>query len=106
MTALTSLLTEDATWSMPPYELWLQTHDDITKWCLGQGAACEGSRLVATSANGAPAFAQYKPDPKGGHSAWSLQVLEVEGDRITGIIFFLDVEAIYPLFDLPLRLDA
>ena len=29
-----------------------------------------------------------------------------EGDQITGIIFFLDVEAIYPLFDLPLRLDA
>jgi len=106
MTALTSLLTEDATWSMPPYELWLQTHDDIRKWCLGPGAACEGSRLVPTSANGAPAFAQYKPDPKGGHSAWSLQVLEVDGDSITGIIFFLDVEAIYPMFDLPLHLDA
>jgi RNA polymerase sigma-70 factor (ECF subfamily) len=106
MTALTALLTEDATWSMPPYELWLQTHEDITKWCLGQGAACEGSRLVATSANGAPAYAQYKPDPKGGHSAWSLQVLEVEDDRITGIMFFLDVEAIYPLFGLPLHLDT
>ena len=57
-------------------------------------------------ANGAPAFAQYKPHPDGGHEAWSLQVLEVDDDRITGIMFFLDVEAIYPMFGLPLRLPA
>jgi RNA polymerase sigma-70 factor (ECF subfamily) len=106
MAALTALLTEDASWSMPPYELWLQTHDDIVTWCLGPGFACEGSRLVATTANGAPAYAQYKPDPDGGFSAWSLQVLDLEGDRITGIMFFLDVEAFYPMFDLPLHLDA
>jgi RNA polymerase sigma-70 factor (ECF subfamily) len=61
---------------------------------------------VPISANGSPAFAQYKPDPDGGYSAWSLQVLDVSGDRITGIMFFLDVEAFYPLFDLPLRLEA
>ena len=105
MAALTALLTEDATWSMPPYALWLQTHDDIRAWCLGPGIGCDGSRLVATSANGAPAFAQYKPDPAGGHSAWALQVLETAGDRVTGIIFFLDVQAIYPMFGLPLHLD-
>ena len=28
---LTSLLLEDATWSMSPYELWLQTREDIRK---------------------------------------------------------------------------
>jgi len=106
MDSLTSLLREDATWNMPPYELWLQTHDDIVTWCLGPGYACEGSKLVPISANGSPAFAQYKPDPAGGYSAWSLQVLDVSGDRITGIMFFLDVEAFYPLFDLPLRLEA
>jgi RNA polymerase sigma-70 factor (ECF subfamily) len=104
--ALVAMLTEDASWSMPPYELWLQTHDDIVTWCLGPGYACEGSKLVPISANGSPAFAQYKPDPAGGYSAWSLQVLDVSGDQITGIMFFLDVEAFYPLFDLPLRLEA
>ena len=36
------------TWSMPPYELWLQTHDDIVKWCLGPGIGCRGSRLIPT----------------------------------------------------------
>ena len=106
MNALTELLTEDASWSMPPYALWLQTHDDIRAWCLGPGIGCEGSRLVPIEANGAPAFAQYKPHPDGGHEAWSLQVLEVGDDRITGIMFFLDVEAIYPMFGLPLRLPG
>jgi RNA polymerase sigma-70 factor (ECF subfamily) len=106
MTALTSLLAEDASWSMPPYELWLQTHADIVKWCTGPGYACEGSKLVPTSANGAPAYAQYKPDPAGGYSAWSLQVVDVVGDRIAGLMFFLDVESYYPMFGLPLHLDA
>ena len=105
MDALTSLLREDATWNMPPYDLWLQTHRDIVDWCLGQGAACRGSRLVATMANGSPAFAQYKPAPDGGHAAWSLQVLELDGDRIAGITFFLDTQRFFPMFGLPLRLD-
>jgi hypothetical protein len=30
----------------------------------------------------------------------------VSGDQITGVMFFLDVEAFYPLFDLPLRLET
>jgi RNA polymerase sigma-70 factor (ECF subfamily) len=107
MSALTSLLQEDATWSMPPYELWLQTHDDIVKWCLGPGYACRGSRLIATMANGSPAFGQYKPDPDGGLAPWSLQVLELEpdGGRIAGITFFLDTERFFPLFGLPAHLD-
>jgi RNA polymerase sigma-70 factor (ECF subfamily) len=105
MEALTSLLHEDATWSMPPYELWLQTHEDIVKWCLGPGIGCRGSRLVATSANGSPAFAQYKPSPDGGHEAWSLQVLDLRDGAIWGICFFLDTERFFPLFGVPLRLD-
>src|SRR4029077_12701179 len=68
MDALTSLLREDVEWSMPPYELWLQTHDDVGRWCLGPGIGCQGSRLIATEANGMPAYGQYKPDPAGGHA--------------------------------------
>src|SRR6185436_9013149 len=91
MDALTSLLHDDAKWSMPPYELWLQTHDDVVNWCLGPGIGCQGSRLIPTMANGRFAFGQYKPDPvNGGLAPWSLQVLETSGDRISGIVFFLD----------------
>jgi RNA polymerase sigma-70 factor, ECF subfamily len=106
MDALTALLHEDATWNMPPYELWLQTHTDIVKWCLGPGIGCRGSRLIATSANGSPAFGQYKPASGGGLEPWSLQVLEVRGGRISGITFFLDTARFFPLFGLPPRLDA
>jgi RNA polymerase sigma-70 factor (ECF subfamily) len=104
--ALTSLLHEDATWSMPPYELWLQTHDDIRRWCLGPGIGCRGSRLVPTVANGSPAFGQYKPSAEGGLEPWSLQVLEISAGRISGISFFLDTETLFPLFGLPRRIDG
>jgi RNA polymerase sigma-70 factor, ECF subfamily len=103
--SLTSLLHEDATWSMPPYDLWLQTHEDIRKWCLGPGIGCRGSQLIPIVANGSPAFGQYKPSPAGGYEPWSLQVLEISDGRISGIIFFLDTSTLFPLFDLPPRLD-
>jgi RNA polymerase sigma-70 factor (ECF subfamily) len=103
MNALTALLREDATWSMPPYELWLRSHLDIRRWCLGPGIGCKDSRLLPTAANGSPAFGQYKPSASG-REPWSLQVLEVSGDRITGITFFLDTERWFPLFGLPTRL--
>ena len=106
MDALTAVLREDATWNMPPYDLWLQTHDDIVGWCLGTGIGCRDSRLVPTSANGSPAFAQYKPAADGGFEPWSLQVLELDGDQISGVTFFLDTARWFPLFGLPLHLDA
>jgi RNA polymerase sigma-70 factor, ECF subfamily len=106
MDSLTSLLHEDATWNMPPFDLWLQTHLDIRNWCLGQGIGCKGSRLIPTEANGSPAFAQYKPSPEGDLEPWSLQVLEISDGEITGITFFLDTASLFPLFGLPPRLDA
>jgi RNA polymerase sigma-70 factor, ECF subfamily len=107
MDALTALLHEDATWSMPPYDMWLQTHEDVVKWCLGPGIGCKGSRLIPTKANGRFAFGQYKPDPvNGGLAPWSLQVVETAGDRISGIVFFLDTARFFPLFGLPPHLDA
>jgi RNA polymerase sigma-70 factor, ECF subfamily len=107
MDSLTALLHEDASWSMPPYELWLRTHADIRKWCLGPGIGCRGSRLVPTVANGSPAFGQYKPGgPGGSYEPWSLQVLDVSGNRIAGISFFLDTARWFPLFGLPASLEG
>ncbi|MFF3751057.1 sigma-70 family RNA polymerase sigma factor [Streptomyces sp. NPDC002018] len=105
MKALTALLRDDATFSMPPYDLWLQGHEDIVGWMLGVGSACRGSRLIPTVANGTPAFAHYHPAEDGdGHTPWSLQVIEIEDGRITGINNFLDTARWFPLFDLPPRL--
>jgi RNA polymerase sigma-70 factor, ECF subfamily len=60
--ALTSLIQEDATQSMPPYDLWLHGRDDIFTWWFGPGIGCRGSRVIpAGFANGSPAYGQYKP---------------------------------------------
>ncbi|MFJ3581476.1 sigma-70 family RNA polymerase sigma factor [Streptomyces sp. NPDC090127] len=106
MQALTALLHEDATMSMPPYDLWLRGHDDIVGWMLGVGDVCRGSKLVPTVANGSPAFAHYHPDPEGGYSPWALIVLELRDGKVGGMDFFLDTKRWFPLFDLPERLDA
>ncbi len=62
MDELTSLIREDATQSMPPFDLWLAGREDIFEWWLGPGIGCRGSRMMPTvAANGSPAFGQYKP---------------------------------------------
>jgi RNA polymerase sigma-70 factor (ECF subfamily) len=103
--ALTSLLHEDATQSMPPYELWLRGRADILGWWVGPGAGCRGSRLVPTAANGSPAFAQYRPDGSGGFDPWALQVLEITDGRIVELTFFLDTAPVFPFFGLADRPD-
>jgi RNA polymerase sigma-70 factor (ECF subfamily) len=104
--SLVSLLHEDATWSMPPYTLWMQNHDEIQRWMLGPGSGCRGSRLVPTVANGLPAFGQYRPSPDGGYEPWALQVIEISDGRISGANFFLDTASLFPLFGLPPRLEG
>ncbi|HEV2057809.1 MAG TPA: sigma-70 family RNA polymerase sigma factor [Solirubrobacteraceae bacterium] len=100
--SLVALLHEDATLSMPPYDLWLRGPRDIAAWLTGIGAECRGSRLLATMSNGSPAFGQYRPSgPGGAHQPWALQVIEHSGGRITGINSFLDTARMFPLFGLP-----
>jgi RNA polymerase sigma-70 factor, ECF subfamily len=107
MDALTDLIREDAVQSMPPYDLWLGGRDDILSWWVGPGATCRGSQVFPTvAANGSPAFGQYRPRPIGeGYEPWALQVLELDGNRIVELTFFLDTETLFPLFGLPLQLQ-
>jgi RNA polymerase sigma-70 factor (ECF subfamily) len=103
--SLVGLLRRDASFSMPPYALWLEGPDTVRRWMLGPGSGCRGSRLVPTGACGLPAFGQYRIDPAGGHKPWALIVLELAGDCIAGVNSFLDTETLFPRFDLPPRLD-
>jgi RNA polymerase sigma-70 factor (ECF subfamily) len=105
MSALIGLLHEDAVQSMPPYAIWIQGAENVTTWMVQPGpSACRGSRLIPMRANGCPAFGQYKPDPNGGLAPWALQVLEITGDRIARMTFFLDTAALFPSFGLPAHL--
>jgi RNA polymerase sigma-70 factor (ECF subfamily) len=103
---LVALLREDATLSMPPYTLWLRGPEAIRGWLLGRGAGCRGSRLVATTACGSPAFGQYRLSADGVHRPWSLTVLELSGNRIAAWNAFLDTEKLFPLFGLPAELRS
>jgi len=102
--SLTALMKQDVSFCMPPYALWLQGPEDVRTWMLGLGNGCRHSRLVPAAACGWPAFAQYRPNPAGGHKAWALIVLELAGDRVSGVNTFLDTDALFPRFDLPITL--
>jgi RNA polymerase sigma-70 factor (ECF subfamily) len=103
--ALVALLHEDASQSMPPYDMWVRGPARMRAWWSGPGIECRGSRLLPTAANGSPAFGQYRPSGPGGrHEPWSLHVLEFRGDRLIHLNFFLDVGRLFPLFGLPPRL--
>lgn len=99
--ALSSLLHEEVTMSMPPYELWLRGRDSFARWFRNQGIGCKGSRLVPVEACGTRAFAQYR---QGGAQPWALIILEMDGSSITSQTSFLDVETLFPRFGLPMQL--
>src|SRR5438105_3779550 len=102
--ALTTLLHEEATMSMPPYELWLCGPESIARWMLTYGSGCRGSRLVpVASACGLPAFAQYR---QGGAQPWGLVLVDLDGDRIRSLNYFLDWDGLFPKFGLGGRLSA
>ena len=102
--SLVSLLREDAVMSMPPYNFWLRGPVEMGRWFLGAGVGCRGSRLVATEANGCAAFGSYRPDGRGGHEPFAIQVIELAGDRIVGHHNFVDAN-LFPAFGLPARLE-
>jgi len=105
---LTSVIREDAKQSMPPFDLWLQGREDMFAWWFGVGIGCKGSRVIPVgTANGSPAFAQYKPNAAGtGLEPWSLQVVELTPSGIGEITFFLDTQRLFPLFGAPLTFDT
>jgi RNA polymerase sigma-70 factor (ECF subfamily) len=102
--ALVAVLHEDATLTMPPFPFWLQGAEEAGRfWASPAPAKCRNSRLTPVEVNGAPGYAQYKPSEDGTrHEAWALQVLQLDGDRIARIDYFLDTPTVFPLFGLPL----
>ena len=88
---------------MPPLAMWLRGADHIGQWMLGPGAECRGSRLLPTAANGCAAYAQYRSDGRGGHSPWAIQVVETDGDRISGLHCYV-IPELFAAFGFPTAL--
>ena len=104
---LVTLLHDDCVMSMPPYDFWLQGPADMGRWFSGPGIGCSGGRIIpAPQSNGCAAFGTYRVDPDGGFFPWSVQVIELDGDRIVGHHNFLDTKTLFPIFGLPLHLDS
>jgi RNA polymerase sigma-70 factor (ECF subfamily) len=102
--SLVSLLHEEAVMTMPPFDFWLRGSAEMARFFVGPGSECRDSRLLATSANGCPAFGQYHPDGQGGRAPWALQVIEISGDKITGHHNFIGPQ-MFEAFGFPARLD-
>jgi RNA polymerase sigma-70 factor (ECF subfamily) len=99
--ALSQLLREDVKFSMPPYDLWLQGPASVAQWLLGFGVECRGSRLIPVAAcGGTAAFAQYHDQ---GATPFAIVLLELQGERISSITFFLDTQTLFPRFGLPMQ---
>ncbi|MBV8431527.1 MAG: sigma-70 family RNA polymerase sigma factor [Solirubrobacterales bacterium] len=106
--SLTAVIREDAIQSMPPFDLWLEGRDDVLAWFFGPGMGCSRSRLIPVeSANGLPAFGQYKPSALGGgYDPWALNVVRMGEGGVKELTFFLSTERLFPLFGLPPRLEG
>ena len=109
MEALTSLVHEDATQSMPPFDLWLAGRDDILSWWVGPGG---GLSQLAGDSHGRPRTAlprsgsTSRASSGDGYEPWALQVLEIENGKIVEFTFFLDTKRLFPLFGLPLEFQS
>lgn len=102
-----SLLKEDATYAMPPWRQWYQGRESIRSFHAYVWRFYGGFRLVATRANGQPAFGLYSCKPRDPtYHAHSIQVLEVNGDGIAGMTTFLKpmAPALFAEFGLPLTI--
>jgi RNA polymerase sigma-70 factor, ECF subfamily len=98
--AVLAMLTEDATWSMPPLPEWYAGHEAITGF-LERGPMRQRWRHLATHANGQLAVGCYIwDDDAGAYAAHVIDVLTLRGDRIAAITAFIDPK-LFGSFGLP-----
>ena len=102
-----ALLKEDATYTMPPLPQWYAGRESIRSFFDWAWKGYGGFRLVPTAANRQPAFAAYVRD--GSDQPWaahSIQVLALDGDRISTLTFFVKSAAprLFQAFGLSLAL--
>ena len=101
-----ALLKEDATFTMPPWFLWYAGREAIGSFVTMAWKICGGLRLIATAANGQPAFAVYErsdADERAGHS---IHVLTLQDEMISALTIFVPPTGpqLFGAFGLPLIL--
>lgn len=103
---IVSMLTAEAVWEMPPFTSWFRGAENIG-WLIGN--ECPGDShdmpMLATSANGQPAFGLYMRTREGDFVPFQIQVLDLDGDRVRHVSAFFDT-SLFSTFGLPDRLPA
>ena len=106
ITTIVSMLTQEAVWEMPPFTGWYRGAENIGELIDTQ---CPGGvndmPMVATWANGQPAFGLYMRTRKGDFVPFHLQVLTLDGDRVSHVGAFFDPR-LFETFGLPARLPG
>jgi RNA polymerase sigma-70 factor, ECF subfamily len=103
--AILSLLTEDASFSMPPYTVWCSGRASIADF-LVDGPLHERWRLRPMRANGQLAFGCYAwRDDIDGYVGHSIDVIALRGRAVAQIVAFLEVDGrTLERFGLPAQL--
>jgi RNA polymerase sigma-70 factor (TIGR02960 family) len=97
--AVVALLTDDVFVSMPPMPFEYAGRDAVARFCGSIFGAGRRFDLVATRANGQPAFGTYLRTPEGISHGVGLIVLTLSGDRICAMTRFENT--VLPSFGLP-----
>jgi RNA polymerase sigma-70 factor (ECF subfamily) len=89
--AFAGMLVEDATFAMPPLASWYRGRDAIAIWAANWPLSGDWRwRTVLTRANGQPALGFYAWDEEAKtHLPFALNVLTLEGDRISDVTAFV-----------------
>ena len=89
--AFAAMLTEDASFAMPPLATWYRGRDSITAWAIGWPMSGAWRwRSVLTRANGQPALAFYAWDEdERAFIPFALNVLTFDGERISDVTAFI-----------------
>jgi RNA polymerase sigma-70 factor, ECF subfamily len=102
--AVVGLLAEDALLAMPPLPTWFRGRDAIAIFLAGWPLSGTVPRLVATRANGQPAFANYFWDAeREAFVANDIIVLTMDGASIAELTAWLTPE-VFDRFGLPAEL--
>jgi RNA polymerase sigma-70 factor (ECF subfamily) len=102
--AVVALLTDEVFVSMPPMPLEYEGRDIVSRFLAGILRPGRRFDLVATRANGQPAFGTYLRGPTGIRHGTGLFVLTLAGDRICAMTRFEN--RVYPWFGLPRSLPG
>src|SRR5919198_751104 len=98
--AVLAMLTEDATFSMPPNVAWFRGVADIAAFLPG-GPMSRPRRFRPVAANGQLAFGTYIWEPELGHfRPNAIHLIDLRGTKISAITAFLD-RSVFAEFGLP-----